>query len=73
MFFYHYTLFATESANSAVRFRTDIDAREHACCTARRPTGRSTLFRALFHHGVDDLLEGHTVERERASEINLAH
>ena len=43
MFFYHYTLFATESANSAVRFRTDIDAREHACCTARRPTGRLNL------------------------------
>jgi hypothetical protein len=38
---------------------------------ARQPD--STLFRALFHHGVDDFLEGHTVERERASEINLAH
>jgi hypothetical protein len=63
MFFYPYTLFATESANSAVRFRTDIDAREHACCTARRPTGRHNLVPRLFHHGVDDFLEGHTVER----------
>jgi len=33
----------------------------------------STLFRAFFHHGVDDFLEGHTVERCAQARSILAH